>query len=80
MAWLDDLIFRRTSFPPDELSAGPLEQIRYVVSGDVDYIGLIMWTGPSVRARPLTPLRTSPRTCIQPSLLDNSLSLLLGEC
>ena len=28
----------------------------------------------------VTPLRTSPQTCIQQSLLDNSLSLLLREC
>ena len=39
-----DLIFHRTSFPPDELSAGP----------DEDYIGLIVWTGPSLRTRPVT--------------------------
>ena len=41
---LDDLIFRRTSFPSDELSAGR----------DGDYIWLIVWTGPSVRDRPVT--------------------------
>ena len=28
----------------------------------------------------VTPLRTSTRSCIQLSLLDNSLSLLLREC
>ena len=39
-----DLIFCHTSFPPNELSAGP----------DEDYIGLIVWTGPSVRTRPVT--------------------------
>ena len=39
-----DLIFRRTSFPPDELSAGP----------DEDYIGHIVWTGPSVHTQPVT--------------------------
>ena len=41
---LDDLIFCRTSFPPHELSAGR----------DGDYIWLFVWTGLSVRARPVT--------------------------
>ena len=41
---LDDLNFRRTSFPPGELSAGR----------DGDYILLDMWTGLSVCARSVT--------------------------
>ena len=41
---LDDLIFRRASFPPDELSAGRVG----------DYIWLDQWTGLSVRNRSVT--------------------------
>ena len=41
---LDDLNFRRTSFPPGELSAGR----------DGDYILLDLWTGLSVCARSVT--------------------------
>ena len=41
---LDDLICRRTSFPPDELSA----------RRDGDYIWLAQWAGLSVRTRSVT--------------------------
>ena len=41
---LVDLIFRRTSFPPDDLSAGR----------DRDYIWWDLWTGPSVCNRSVT--------------------------
>ena len=106
----EDVIFRRTNFPPDKLSAGrdgiyptdcntvwgfPHMDSAVSDCGAVDLIfrrtsffrrsrwrlymaDRVDWavSAPSTSDW-VTPLRTSPRTCIQPSLLDNYLSLML---
>ena len=64
---LDDLIFRRTSFPPNKLSAGL----------DGDYIWLALLTGLSVRTRSVTgslPFR-SPQRFVRSCLCWAALSL-----
>ena len=67
---LDDLIFRRTSFPTGQV----VRRARWWLY----MVGPVDWPG-SVRSISdwVTPLRTSPRTCIQLFLLDISLTSLL---
>ena len=95
---LDDLIFRQTSFPPDEFSTrcdrnytedyNIVWGFPHVDSATVDYgIGAVELddlifrrTSVSSITDWVTPLRTSPRTCIQLFLLDIFLSSLLREC
>ena len=69
----EDLHFRRTSFPPDEFSAGR----------EGDYIWLAPLASSSVCARSVTgslPFGSFPQTCTKLSLFGSSLSSLDREC